>query len=152
MSNTKDNNGQLEKQKREPCPPSLKEFHTNCAVTGYKQFRQEPQQESDSFVRSKKKHAGWWLSQTPNTEHVTGPDCSVTVTCIQNNETLVENVDGRKEEFLLRSDEVEPPKELRWARLFGSGIGSPVAMERTQRSNMQIQRIRSVPRACWFRS
>lgn len=70
-----------------------------------------------SFVCSKKEYAGWWLSQTPITPRVMEADCS---------------------------EALKPSKELRWARLFGSKIGSAVAVEKAQRSN---QKIRLVPKA-----
>lgn len=125
------------------------EFRTGCEVTLSKQSTREPGQKSVSFVRSKKKHAGWWLSQTPIAERVMEADIPETVPLVRNDETLVENGDRRRQEFSPRTDEVKPPKELRWARLFGSGISHPGAAEKAQQSN---QRIRSVLRAGWLQS
>ncbi|KAB5543793.1 hypothetical protein PHYPO_G00083710 [Pangasianodon hypophthalmus] len=163
ISNRQNSDGQPErsklKEKREPCTPSQTEIHTSCstnihkilpgcAVTVSKQSTQEPEQKSVSFVCSKKKHAGWWLSQTPITERVMEADCSDTIPHVRNNETLVENGVRKREEFSLRTDEVKPPKELRWARLFGSGIGSPVAVEKARGRIKQNQRIR--PPSQWL--
>lgn len=141
-------------EEREPCTQFQMEIHTSCstnihkilqgcAVTVSKQSTQEQEQKSVSFVCSKKKHAGWWLNQTPIAERVMEADCSDTIPHVQNNETLVENGDRSTEEFSLRTDEMNPPKELRWARLFGSGIGNPVAVEKARQSIKQNQRIRS---------
>lgn len=141
MPSRQNSDGQLEKEKREPCSSSQREFRTGCVVTVSKQSTQEPEQKSVSFVSPKKKHAGWWLNQTPTTEHLMGTECSNTIPYVPNNETLVENGDRRREEFSLRTDAVKPPKELHWARLFGSGISSPVALEKAQRGNKQNQRI-----------
>lgn len=141
------------KEKREPCAPSQTEIRTSCstnihkilqdcAVTVSKHSTREPEQKS---VCSKKRHAGWWLNQTPIPERLMEADCAYPVPHVQNNEALVGNEDRRREEFSIRTDEVKPPKELRWTRLFGSGIGSPVPVEKAQRSIKQNQRIRSVP-------
>lgn len=126
------------------CSTNIHKILQGYAVTVSKQSTQEQEQKS---VCSKKKHAGWWLNQTPITEHMMEGDCSDAIPHVQNNETLVENGDRSREEFSLRTDEVNPPKELRWARLFGSGIGSPVAVGKAQQSIKQNQRIRSVPRS-----
>ncbi|KAK2823740.1 hypothetical protein Q7C36_020340 [Tachysurus vachellii] len=142
MPNRQNSDGQPErsklKEKREPRVPHQMEIH-NCAVTVSIPSTREAEQISS--VGSKKKHAGWWLSHTPFTERVMEADCFVPLG--RHDETSVENYVRRKEEFSLRTDQVKPSKELRWARLFGSGIGSPVAVEKAEGSIKQTQTIRS---------
>ncbi|KAK3521904.1 hypothetical protein QTP70_018992, partial [Hemibagrus guttatus] len=134
LPNRQKSDGQAERskltEKREPCAPS----EITCST-------REAEQKSSACP--KKKHAGWWLSHTPFTERVMEADSSVPHG--RHDETLVENENRRKEEFSVRTDEVKSLKELRWARLFGSGISSPVAVEKEQRSIKQTQSIRSVP-------
>lgn len=145
MPNRQKGDGQPErsklKEKREPRVPHQMEIH-NCAVTVAIPSTREAEQESS--VCSKKKHAGWWLSHTPFTDRVMEADCFVPLG--RHDETLVENDVRRKEEFSLGTDQVKPSKELRWARLFGFGISSHVAVEKAEQSMKQTQRIRSVPR------
>ncbi|KAG7322918.1 hypothetical protein KOW79_014264 [Hemibagrus wyckioides] len=134
MPNRQKSDGQAERsklmEKREPCASS----EITCSTR---------EAEQKSSVCPQKKRAGWWLSHAPFTEHVIEA-----VPHGQHDETLVKNEDRRKEEFSVGTDEVKPSKELRWARLFGSGIGSPVAGEKEQRSIKQTQKIR--PPSQWL--
>ncbi|KAF5897674.1 iporin-like isoform X1, partial [Clarias magur] len=144
MPNWQNSDGQLErstlKAKKEPCISSQTEIRStnmdkilhSCAVSISKPSTRELELKSDCL---KKKHAGWWLSQTPITERIMEADCSDTVPRLQNDETLVEK--GER----TRADEAKPSMELRWARLFGSGIGIPAAVEKAQRSIKQNEKI-----------
>lgn len=143
------------KKKREPCAPSQKEIRTSCSTNIHKiphgygvtvSEQSTREEEQKPLVCSEKKRAGWWLSHTPINERVMEAECSVPH--IQNDVRLLENRDRRKERFSTRTDEVKPAKELRWARLFGSDMGSPMAVEKDQRGIKQNQSLRSVPLAC----
>ncbi|XP_053331969.1 AP-4 complex accessory subunit RUSC2 [Clarias gariepinus] len=147
--NWQNSDGQLEKSKlkakKDPCISSQTETRStnmnkilqSCAGSISKPSTRELELKSDCL---KKNHAGWWLSQTPITERVMEADRSDTVPHVQNDETLVEK--GER----TRADEVKP--SLRWARLFGSGAGVPVAVKEAQQSIKQNQKIR--PPSQWL--
>ncbi|KAF7700816.1 uncharacterized protein LOC124393884 [Silurus meridionalis] len=139
-------------EKRQPCTPSQTEMSTSCITTVHKSLQgravmvsgksnRDQEQKQVSVVCSEKKHAGWWLSHTPITEHVMEAHWPDAVPHRSNNKTLVENVDSSGEEFSLRTDEVQMAKELRWARLFGSGI--TMGVEKTQHGIKPNQRMRT---------
>lgn len=99
---------------------------------------------SVSLISSERECPGWWLGQTPVTEGV-----MVDVCCSHGQNEEVENFEIEKEGLLQASQRVKPQKELRWARLFGSDVGTLVASERAQQNNNQTKKTRSVPSTSW---
>ncbi|KAG9263317.1 iporin [Astyanax mexicanus] len=90
--------------------------------------------------------AGWWLSQTPVTEGVLVGTGSGSVPQRQNGDEdediVVETSETEAVSLVEISQQDKPHKELRWARLFGSAIGTPAVVQQTQPNNSQTQRSR----------
>ncbi|XP_036450330.1 iporin [Colossoma macropomum] len=127
------------------CGTHIAENLKGCAVKFCKQpkpFSPEERDEQKSLVSSERDSAGWWLGQTPVTEGVMLGVCSNGAPHERHEKILEENSERATEVLLQTSQQENPQKELRWACLFGSGIGTSAGAVRAQQNNNQTQRTR----------
>ncbi|XP_066507410.1 AP-4 complex accessory subunit RUSC2 [Hoplias malabaricus] len=120
-------------------PENLQDF----AVEFFKQpelFSAEDEQKAVSLVPSEGETAGWWLGQTPILEGMTWGVCSGRNG--PNEEKLITNAQRMEDGLMLTSPQEKPQIELRWARLFGSGVSTSVTTEKAQKNHNQPQRTR----------
>ncbi|KAI4876348.1 hypothetical protein NFI96_017813, partial [Prochilodus magdalenae] len=124
------------------CGSHIAETLQGCAVKFCKQPNRSSPEERDEQRSSERESAGWWLGQTPVTEAVMLGVCSHSATHGQHEEILVENSEGATAWLLQSSQRENPQEELRWARLFGSGIGTSAGVVKAQLKNNQNQKTR----------
>ncbi|XP_017552748.1 iporin [Pygocentrus nattereri] len=120
------------------CGTHIAENLKGCAVKFCKQprpFSPEEKDEQKCLVSSERESAGWWLGQTPITEGMMLGVCSGGAPHEQHKKILVENSESATDGLLQTSQQENPQKGLRWARLFGSGIGTSAGVVRAQQNN-----------------